>query len=916
MTEAIDTFVCCKDPSGACLQACCWQIRWYCDLVVPIQGPVSSAAMSEFGLNISKAGCYLFLQRCTCLERGETIFHVITNEGFETDSFLGTHCIRMYGQFGRVKEANRVFSSLPRCSNVYAWSAIIFANAMLGQSAKALHLYSHMNLIGVRPDSHTFVAVLKACTNDQELTYGMHVHAHVIEWGFETVDYVGSGLIDLYVCCHRLHDARLVLDRQLKPNVVLWSALIHGYYQNGHFVDAISLFEKMLSTGAELSQVTHVSVIKAWASFGAVRQGMWMHSLVTEAGDELQTFVGSSLVDMYGRYGMLHDARKIFEKLQKQDVVEWNAMIAAETTQHASVQEVFQLHDQMQQQGIESNQSTLTCIVKACAYTRSLKLGKQVHAHVVGRGLMVDLFLTNVLVNLYAKCGDIQSACKIFKTSKERTSATWSAMIAGCAEHGHVQTAFQLFGQMNEEGKLPNSVVFLSILNACVHIVDLKSMHSFIVEAGFELDGAVASNLISRYGQCTCLTESLRVFEHLLEHDVVNWNSLINAYAQHGHTEKAFSLFYRMQVEKIRPDYVTYNTMISLCAREGLASEALQLFQRMQSYDIQPDAKVFSRILEVCSKLETPQAGKLIYGQMVESGLEVDVNVGEALVCMYLLSGGVEDAEKTFDRINLRDTGIWNTMISGYVRSGHLAAGQSCVNEKEGAIPDGHLKKVFQLYRAMTREEISPNPTTFVCMLKLCSKMVAFGHCKQIYAHIVEAGFDQDLLIGNMLVHVYTWFYCFEDALHVFTKLGTRNVATFNTLFTAFAQQSNIKSVLDGFHFMQRERLKADEITVLSLLSACSHAGKQDEALFHFQTMRDWHGIEPIFTHYICMADLLGRMGYVKEGQGLLQTMPFQPNTVGYTSILRHCTMHSSLYTAKEGWFALFKEDCDSEGYV
>ncbi|KAI5058961.1 hypothetical protein GOP47_0025280 [Adiantum capillus-veneris] len=672
-----------------------------------------------------------------------------------------------------------------------------------------------MNLIGVRPDSHTFVAVLKACTNDQELTYGMHVHAHVIEWGFETVDYVGSGLIDLYVCCHRLHDARLVLDRQLKPNVVLWSALIHGYYQNGHFVDAISLFEKMLSTGAELSQVTHVSVIKAWASFGAVRQGMWMHSLVTEAGDELQTFVGSSLVDMYGRYGMLHDARKIFEKLQKQDVVEWNAMIAAETTQHASVQEVFQLHDQMQQQGIESNQSTLTCIVKACAYTRSLKLGKQVHAHVVGRGLMVDLFLTNVLVNLYAKCGDIQSACKIFKTSKERTSATWSAMIAGCAEHGHVQTAFQLFGQMNEE-----------------------------VEAGFELDGAVASNLISRYGQCTCLTESLRVFEHLLEHDVVNWNSLINAYAQHGHTEKAFSLFYRMQVEKIRPDYVTYNTMISLCAREGLASEALQLFQRMQSYDIQPDAKVFSRILEVCSKLETPQAGKLIYGQMVESGLEVDVNVGEALVCMYLLSGGVEDAEKTFDRINLRDTGIWNTMISGYVRSGHLAAGQSCVNEKEGAIPDGHLKKVFQLYRAMTREEISPNPTTFVCMLKLCSKMVAFGHCKQIYAHIVEAGFDQDLLI------------------------------------------------------------------------ACSHAGKQDEALFHFQTMRDWHGIEPIFTHYICMADLLGRMGYVKEGQGLLQTMPFQPNTVGYTSILRHCTMHSSLYTAKEGWFALFKEDCDSEGYV
>ncbi|MCO5591720.1 hypothetical protein L7F22_045712 [Adiantum nelumboides] len=770
---------------------------------------------------------------------------------------------------------------------------------MLGQSAEALHLYSKMNQIGVSPDSYTFVAVLKACANEQELAFGMLVHAHVIEWGFKIVDHVGSGLIGLYVCCNRLHDAQLVFDRQSKPNVVLWSALIHGYYQNGYFVDALALFEKMLCTGVEPSQVTQVCVIKACASSRAVTEGLWMHSFAMEAGDELQTFVGSSLVDMYGRFGMLHDARNIFEKLRKQDAIEWSAMIAGEA-QHASVQEVLQRHEQMQQHGVESNQSTLTSILKVCADTNTLKLGKQVHAHVIGRGLTTDLFLTNVFVYLYTKCGDIKTAYKIFKMSKERDAATWSVVIAGCAEHGHVPTAFQLYEQMIVEGRMPNAAIFLSILSACSDIVDLNLMHSSIVEAGFELDAAVASNLISRYGQCTCLPESLRVFEHLQELDVANWNSLINAFARHGLVEKAYFLFNCMQDKKTRPDYITYSIMISLSAQVGLALEALQLFQKMLLHDIQPDVKVFACILDVCSKVETVQTGKLVHAQLVESGLEVDVQVGAALISMYLVFGRVEDAEKIFDIIDFKHLGIWNPIIFNYVQSMHIVA-ESSFNEKGVAITDACLVKVFQLYCAITQEGISPDQITFVYILKLCSKVVALGFCMQIYSHLVEEGLDQDLLIGNMLVLIFTKFFSFEDALHVFIKLGKQNVASFNSLFTAFAQQNSVKPVLDGFHLMQQQGLKADEISVLSLLSACSHAGRQDEALFHFKTMRECHGIEPTFTHYICLADLLGRTGHVKEGQDLLQTMPFQPNTVGITSILRHHKMHSCPYNANSG---------------
>eukprot|EP00250_Pteridium_aquilinum_P006993 c16796_g1_i3 orf=2-865(-) len=263
----------------------------------------SLVPMGEMGVHISKEICYHLLQWCIWnkdLEAGETIYYLITSQGFDSDSFLGTHVIRMFALFGRLKEANQVFAGVARPS-VYVWSAIVLAHAMLGQSNQAVHLYHEMNQMGVRPDSHTFVAILKACANEQDLKHGMLVHTHIAECGLESVDHIGSSLIGLYIRGRSLDDARFVFDRLLKPNVVLWSVMMYGYAQQEYFVEVFVLYEQMQCKGVEPNQVTYVCIVKACASLETIAKGMQIHSLIIKADIELQTFVGSSLVDMYAK---------------------------------------------------------------------------------------------------------------------------------------------------------------------------------------------------------------------------------------------------------------------------------------------------------------------------------------------------------------------------------------------------------------------------------------------------------------------------------------------------------------------------------------------------------------------------------------------------------------------------------------
>ncbi|KAH7352739.1 hypothetical protein KP509_19G061300 [Ceratopteris richardii] len=799
----------------------------------------------------------------------------------------------MFARFGRLKEANHIFRQVAKPS-VYTWSAIVLANAVLGNSVKALQLYSYMMEGDLEPDSHTFVAVLMACTNGEELMDGMLVHTHVIECGLESMPYIASGLILLYASFSRLADAQLVYDRQEKPSVVLLSELIHGYAENDCFADAIVLFRRMQLAGVEINEITCVCMVKACASARAIKEGMKTHFLMVEMrGIELQSVTRTSLVYMYGQFGMMQDARKIFRESREHDILEWNALIAGEA-QHSCVIEVLQLYNQMQQHGVEPNQITFTCILKACAIANVLTTGKEFHAYLVGRNLQMDVVLTNALLNIYARSGDIQNTFKLFKLMEKRNVATWTIVITACAENGYRDAAFQLFELMLKEGMIPNNMTFLSILSACSHIAELKLIHSCIIDLHSELDATLVSCLIRRHGEFSSLLDSLNIFEQLIDCDIVTWNAIITVHAQHGCQDEALSLFIRMQMEGFKPDYITYSVMIPLTARKGLLLEVLYLFGQMLLHDIQSDANIFSFTLQGCSNLGTPDAGNVIYGHVIESGQELDAEIGAAIVYMYMSYGAEDDAEHIFDRFGHGYIEIWNAMMSGYVRTA-CAMDELSIEEHMSYSRDQHTERIFQLYNAMNQEGISPNQATFVMLLKSCYLTTASDHGKKVHAHIVEAGLDEDLLVGNMLIQMYTELKSYKDAICVFESLHQRNVVTFNTMLTAWAQQSCLELVKDGFQLMQQEGLKADEVTVLSLLSACSHIGKEIDALRYFNKMQIQCGIEPTHTHYTCIADLVSRNGYLKEGHDLLRTMPFLPNSLGLSSLSTHSAIHGSL---------------------
>ncbi|KAK0594955.1 hypothetical protein LWI29_002103 [Acer saccharum] len=123
-------------------------------------------------------------------------------------------------------------------------------------------------------------------------------------------------------------------------------------------------------------------------------------------------------------------------------------------------------------------------------------------------------------------------------------------------------------------------------------------------------------------------------------------------------------------------------------------------------------------------------------------------------------------------------------------------------------------------------------------------------------------------------------------------------------MITAFAKQGYAQEALALFERMQNfigNEARPDEITLIGVLSACSHAGIVDEGQRFFNCMNRSWVIEPRIEHYGCMIDLLSRAGFLVEACGLIQNMPMKPNDAIWGALLGGCRIHNNAELASAG---------------
>ncbi|KAJ7518408.1 hypothetical protein O6H91_21G067500 [Diphasiastrum complanatum] len=524
----------------------------------------------------------LLLRECSsqkALPEGRRVHAHIIRAGLEQDTFLANLLLTMYSKCNDMEHAFSIFDSLQN-KNVFSWTAIIGACLEHENDEEALRLFQKMLHQGLKPDQVTFVVALGACSTRDALSKGKLIHDLIVAGGFESNVIVGTALVNMYARCGNLEVARQLFDQMPERNVVSWNAMISSYAQNGQSKEAIQLFHKMQSTGLKPNKVTFVNVITACSDSGDLVNGRAMHKLLSEKGLESDLVIGTALVNLYGKYGALEDAKHIFEKLTPKDVILWNAMITA-YVEGGHRTEAFQLFRLMQQQRMEPDKVTYLNILDACQTSADLSQGQKLHGQIAKRGCGADIVVKTALVGMYSRCGSLEDARKLFKELPERDTIACTAMIGVYVQHGHAKEALQLYGEMKREGVYLDKVATMSILDACASLSALedgKRVHEYIVKREWTSVAVVKTALINMYSKCGSLKDARLVFDNMSERTTVSWSAIIGASSQHGQGEEVLYLFGQMQQEGFKFDEVTLLSVLSACSHSGLMDEGHQYF--------------------------------------------------------------------------------------------------------------------------------------------------------------------------------------------------------------------------------------------------------------------------------------------------------------------------------------------------
>jgi pentatricopeptide repeat protein len=343
---------------------------------------------------------------------------------------------------------------------------------------------------------------------------------------------------------------------------------------------------------------------------------------------------------------------------------------------------------------------------------------------------------------------------------------------------------------------------------------------------------------------------------------------------------------------------ISWTAMISAMADYGWSKEVTHLVRKMQSEGFAPDKVTFASSLSACVKHESLSDGLWLHAWVSRIGLETDVVVGTALINMYGKCDSIESAHKVFEMLPKRDVICWNAMIGSYAHC-------------------GHNREVSALLRGMQMVDLKPSKITFVGILDSCALESALDEGRCIHACLMEYDFESEIVVLNALVNMYGKCGSLEDARALFDKMNERTVVSWTAIIAAYGQQGEGKEALTVFERMEEESVAPNEITLISTVSACSHAGMLEEAYYCLSSMVQQPKITFTAELYDCIVDLLCRTGLLSHGKAVISSMPFQPNATTWMAFLGACKLHSNTTEAVESSeYVLEVDSCTSAPYV
>jgi pentatricopeptide repeat protein len=478
------------------------------------------------------------------LPEGKLVHAHIIQTGFQcTEISFGNKLVAVYAKCGSLVDAHRILNQMPE-RQVVSWTTMIAAYARHGNCEEALELFYQMKQKGIQPNEFTFSSVLPACGSLAALQHGKEIHEEIIRSGFQYDVFVASALVDMYVKCHSIEDARQVFDKMPERNVVTWTAMVAGYMQNGFVDEAMELFQQM----PERNVVSWTSMIAGYIQIGCLDKALKLFQEMPERNVVSWTV----MIAGYVKNGLIDEAWKAFQEMPEPNVVSWNVMIAG-FVQNEFFEEALLLFEEMPVRDVAS---------------------------------------WTTLIAGFAQSGNVERALELFWEMPARNLVSWNAIIAGCVQNGQVYEALNIFQQLRLTDAELDSHTFASVLPACASLAALeqgKEIHEEIIRSGLQSYVTVENSLLDMYAKCGSIEDAWKVFDRMKKRDIVSWNAMLVGYAIHGCGKEAIHLFEQMKHSGIGPDHVTFIGVLSATCHAGLVDDGRQYFHSMVGdYHITP----------------------------------------------------------------------------------------------------------------------------------------------------------------------------------------------------------------------------------------------------------------------------------------------------------------------------------------
>ncbi|OVA18467.1 Pentatricopeptide repeat [Macleaya cordata] len=286
-----------------------------------------------------------------------------------------------------------------------------------------------------------------------------------------------------------------------------------------------------------------------------------------------------------------------------------------------------------------------------------------------------------------------------------------------------------------------------------------------------EPDTILQNHILNMYGKCGSLEDARKVFDTMLEKNLVSWTSMIAGYSQNRRERDAIGLYFKMR---------------------GLG--------------ILPDQFAFGSMLRACSGLNDFELGRQFHADVIKSEFGSNLITQNALVAMYTKCNRLEDASVLFERINEKDVILWGSMIGGFAQQG-------CEIE------------ALQLFKEMLSNGVyCPNEFVFGSVFSACSSLLRFEYGKQIHSMSIKFGFGRDVFAGCSLSDFYAKCGRFDSAKTAFYQIEMPDLVSWNAIIAGFAYSGDSSEAMLFFSQMRHSGFIPDEITILGLLCAFTNS--------------------------------------------------------------------------------------------